>query len=70
MKNVLILLLALIIKANAFTQTIGSKVSLVAVDGKTYTGKIIEIQGDKHKVKYDGFNFDSWLNDKKYLNFK
>ncbi len=62
MKNILILLIALIIKANAFTQTVGSKVSLVAVDGKTYTGKITEIQGDKYKVKYDGFNFDSWLN--------
>lgn len=62
MKNVLILLLALLITANAFTQTVGSKVSLVAVDGKNYTGKITEIQGDKYKVKYDGFTFDAWLN--------
>jgi len=61
MKNVLILLLALLIKANAFTQAVGSKVSIVAVDGKTYTGKITEIQGDKYKVKYDGFTFDAWL---------
>ena len=61
MKNVIILLLSFIIISKCFTQTIGAKVSLVAVDGKTYTGKITEMQGDKYKVKYDGFDFDAWL---------
>lgn len=42
-------------------QQTGSKVRLTAVDGKIYTGIITEIQGDKYKVKYDGFDFDAWL---------
>jgi hypothetical protein len=39
----------------------GSRVSFVAGDGKTYTGTIKEINGDQYKVKYDAFNFESWL---------
>ncbi|HEX8377072.1 MAG TPA: hypothetical protein VF602_04590 [Pedobacter sp.] len=41
--------------------TIGSKVSFVAVDGKTYTGTITQIQGNQYKVKYDNVDFDAWL---------
>jgi len=42
-------------------QSMGSKVSFEAADGKTYAGKIIEIEGDKYKIKYDGFEFESWM---------
>src|ERR1700741_4035061 len=40
---------------------IGSRVSFVAGDGKTYTGTIKETQGDQYKIKYDAFNFETWL---------
>lgn len=46
------------------TQTnnlVGSKVSFSAVDGKTYTGIVKEIQDNQYKIKYDGFDFESWL---------
>lgn len=49
------------IAAKGGGKTLGSKVSFAAVDGKTYTGTITQIQGDKYKVKYDNFNFDAWL---------
>ena len=39
----------------------GSKVTFVATDGKTYTGTIKETQGDQFKIKYDAFNFETWL---------
>lgn len=42
-------------------QQVGAKVSLVASDGKTYTGVITEVNGDKYKIKYDGFDFTAWL---------
>ena len=42
--------------------SIGSKVSFVAGDGKAYTGTVKEIQGDQYKIKYDGFDFETWLN--------
>lgn len=45
----------------AMSQTVGSKVSLTAVDGKAYTGTITKMQGDKYNVKYDGFDFEAWL---------
>ncbi len=40
---------------------IGSKVSFAASDGKTYMGTIKEIQGDQYKIKYDAFDFETWL---------
>ncbi|HLG38294.1 MAG TPA: zinc ribbon domain-containing protein [Chitinophagaceae bacterium] len=40
---------------------IGSKVTFNASDGKTYTGTILDIQGDQYKIKYDTFNFETWL---------
>ena len=40
---------------------IGSKVSFTAVDGKTYTGTVTQIQGEQYKVKYDNVDFDAWL---------
>ena len=42
-------------------QSIGSKVSFSAVDGKSYTCIVKEIQGNQYKVKYDGYDFEAWL---------
>lgn len=42
-------------------KNVGSEVSFAAVDGKTYTGTITQIQGDKYKVKYDNVDFEAWL---------
>ncbi|MHB1177324.1 MAG: hypothetical protein ACYCZO_03240 [Daejeonella sp.] len=39
----------------------GSKVSFAAGDGKSYTGTITQIQGEKYKIKYDGVDFEAWL---------
>jgi len=61
MKRIFIFLLVFIFLTSATAQTIGSKVSLTAVDGKAYTGTITKIQGDKYNVKYDGFDFEAWL---------
>ena len=61
MKYIFIFVIATILYASSVAQTIGSKVSIVAVDGKTYSGIIKEIQGNKYKVKYTGHDFESWL---------
>lgn len=61
MKYIFILVTATILYASPIAQTIGSKVSIVAVDGKTYSGIIKEVQGNKYKVKYEGYDFESWL---------
>jgi len=45
----------------AIAQKTGSKVSLVANDGKTYTGTITEVQGGTYKIRYDGFDFEASL---------
>ncbi len=42
-------------------QSIGSKVRLVGVDGKNYTGIITNVQNGNFMVKYDGYDFDAWL---------
>lgn len=42
-------------------QQIGSKVSFKAVDGKIYTGIVKEIENSRYRIKYDGFEFESWL---------
>jgi hypothetical protein len=41
-------------------QGIGSKVSFLGTDGKTYTGTVNEIQGNRYKIKYDGYDFEAW----------
>lgn len=61
MKYIFTIITTLIFYATALAQQVGSKVSLVASDGKTYTGVIKEIDGEKYKIKYDGFDFDAWL---------
>lgn len=47
-------------------QTVGSKVSFTAVDGKPYTGIVKEIQGNQYKIKYDGFDFEAWLTNEQF----
>ncbi len=44
-----------------FSQSVGNSISVVAVDGKTYTGVIKKITGDNYQVKYDGFETLYWL---------
>src|SRR5579875_1768846 len=44
-----------------FSQSIGSKVSFKGVDGKTYTGSILQISNNQYLVKYEGYNFQAWL---------
>src|SRR5665647_1542663 len=60
-KKILIFLLGIMLFVSSREQTLGSKVSLTAVDGQAYTGTITKIQGDKYNVKYDGFDFEAWL---------
>ena len=61
LRIVTILLLICLFAIAAVAQKVGSKVSLVAVDGKKYTGTITEVQGDQYKIKYDGFDFEASL---------
>jgi hypothetical protein len=61
MKAILFLVLASVFFTAAVSQTVGSKVSFPAANGSTYTGIITEVQGNKYKVKYDGFDFEAWL---------
>ena len=42
-------------------QSIGSKVSVTAKDGKSYTGVIQNISGGNYQVKYDGYSSMEWL---------
>src|SRR5665647_2397940 len=61
MKFIFMLVALIVICTASMSQTIGSKVSLIAVNGKPYTGTITDIQGGKYKIKYDGYDFDAWL---------
>lgn len=61
MKYIVVFLLLYLFTTSAIAQKIRSRVSLTAIDGKTYIGTITEIQEDKYKIKYDGVDFDAWL---------
>ncbi len=61
MKKIALFLIALSWFNYASSQTLGSKASLIAVDGKAYIGNITEVESGKYKVKYDGFDFSTWL---------
>ncbi len=61
MKHISVFFIILAFCTCAIAQQIGSKVSFVATDGKTYTGVVKEIQGEKYKIKYDEFDFEAWL---------
>jgi hypothetical protein len=49
------------------SQKIGSKVMLLADDGKTYSGTIKAIQGKKYKVKYDLSKSEVWLYSNQFI---
>ena len=66
MKHYFILIVIILFYTPAFPQIVGSKVSLTAVDGKSYTGTITDIQDEKYKVKYDGFDFEAWLTNNQF----
>ena len=61
MKSLIILIVTTAFSIAAVCQSVGTKVTLVGTDGKNYTGSITKIQGGKYLVKYDGFNYTSWL---------
>jgi hypothetical protein len=61
MKLFLTLLMSTTLYAFSFPQTVGSKVTFTAVDGKKYTGTIKDINNNQYKVKYDGVDFEAWL---------
>jgi len=61
LKKSFLLFFAAVLLGRSQAQNVGAKVSFPAVNGKTYTGVVNQIQGDLYKVKYDGFNFESWL---------
>ena len=66
MKHYFILIVIILFYTPAFPQIVGSKVSLTAVDGKPYNGTITDIQDEKYKVKYDGFDFEAWLSNNQF----
>lgn len=61
MKKAFAFIIVTLLYFSVLSQNIGSKVSFVAVDGKTYTGIINDILGNSYKIKYDGFDHESWL---------
>ena len=61
MKLFLTLLACTAFSVYSFAQTVGSKVTFTAVDGKTYTGIVKEISNNQYKIKYDGVDFEAWL---------
>lgn len=61
MKKVFVIIISTFFYTYVKCQTIGSRVSFPATDGKTYTGVIKDIQGNSFKIKYDGFEYESWL---------
>lgn len=40
---------------------VGKGVNFIGTDGKKYTGIVQEVQGNKSRIKYDGYDFESWL---------
>lgn len=61
MKRYLVFLMFLLSIHSMMAQIVGSKVQLSDATGKNYTGTITEIKDGKYKVKYDGYNFEAWL---------
>ena len=61
MKLFLTLLACTAFYTYSFAQTVGSKVTFTAVNGKTYTGTIEEVNNNQYKIKYDGVDFEAWL---------
>ena len=47
--------------ADTFGQSIGNSVSILGVDGKTYTGVVMNIANNMYQIKYDGYDALRWL---------
>lgn len=47
--------------AESFSQSIGNSVSILGVDGKTYTGVVMVIANNMYQIKYDGYDALRWL---------
>jgi len=61
MKALFLLLAGTVIYSAVSSQTIGSKVTFPGTDGRTYIGTISSVQGGKYYIKYDGYDFNAWL---------
>ena len=61
MKPLFLILTTFLFLNLSIAQTIGNKVSIKTGVGNTYTGVITDIQGNKYKIKYEGYDFDAWL---------
>lgn len=51
----------LIQAGNPTQDLIGKSVHFLGTDGKTYTGIVKQVDGNKYLLKYDGYDFESWL---------
>lgn len=56
-----LLVMFLLLNVACFSQSIGTKVKMTGTDNKEYTGVITDINANKYKVKYDGYDFETWL---------
>ena len=61
MKKVFIFIILIGFCISSQAQSVGSKVRFLGTDGKTYTGIINYIQGNKYRIKYDNYNFEAWV---------
>ncbi|HVK97798.1 MAG TPA: hypothetical protein VM368_08270, partial [Flavisolibacter sp.] len=61
MRAIFLFFFSLLFCSTVFSQSVGTKVSFVAADNKTYTGVVKETYGNYYKVRYDGYEFDAWL---------
>ena len=48
------------------TDAIGKSVRFAGTDSKMYTGIIKDVQGNKYLIKYDGYEFESWLDKEQF----
>src|SRR5688572_3650174 len=60
-KKIISIICLLLIFTVTNAQTVNSKVSMQDASGKSYTGVITAVRGDKYYVKYDGVDFSAWL---------
>ncbi|MGC4101318.1 tudor domain-containing protein [Ferruginibacter sp.] len=51
----------LLLPVTAVAQTVGTKVAVLGVDGKTYTGVVQQVNGNWYTIKYDRYNYTAQL---------
>jgi len=61
MKTLFLLIAGTMIGTASLCQAVGSKITFPGTDGRTYTGTITSMQAGRYNVKYDGFDFNAWL---------